>query len=255
MSIPNYSLSGKVALVTGSRRGIGKTIALALAEVGANVALCDIILEDGELRNVAQEIKNLGRQSLFFRADTSQKRDVDEMVEKVDDEFGRIDILVNNAGISINSLLMDMSEEDWDRTLNIDLKGYYLCSQAVGRKMVRQNSGTMINLASQFAFRVTPGMGAYSIAKAGVVMLTRVVAQELGRFGIRANAIAPGMVKTEINLARRSNPEELKRIESAIPLGRIADPEDLVGAALFLASDASSYVTGQTLLVDGGRSA
>jgi len=255
VSIPNYSLSGKVALVTGSRRGIGKTIALALAEVGANVALCDIILEDGELRNVAQEIKNLGRQSLFFRADTSQKRDVDEMVEKVDDEFGRIDILVNNAGISINSLLMDMSEEDWDRTLNIDLKGYYLCSQAVGRKMVRQNSGTMINLASQFAFRVTPGMGAYSIAKAGVVMLTRVVAQELGRFGIRANAIAPGMVKTEINLARRSNPEELKRIESAIPLGRIADPEDLVGAALFLASDASSYVTGQTLLVDGGRSA
>jgi NAD(P)-dependent dehydrogenase (short-subunit alcohol dehydrogenase family) len=255
VSIPNYSLSGKVALVTGSRRGIGKTIALALAEVGANVALCDIILEDGELRNVAQEIENLGRQSLFFRADTSQKRDVDELVEKVDDEFGRIDILVNNAGISINSLLMDMSEEDWDRTLNIDLKGYYLCSQAAGRKMVRQNSGTMINLASQFAFRVTPGLGAYSIAKAGVVMLTRVVAQELGRFGIRANAIAPGMVKTEINRARRSNPEELKRIETAIPLGRIADPEDLVGAALFLASDASSYVTGQTLLVDGGRSA
>jgi 2-deoxy-D-gluconate 3-dehydrogenase len=255
MSLPDFSLAGKVALVTGSRRGIGKTIALALAEAGADVALCDLILEDGQLQSVTRQIRDVGRRSLFARTDTSRKKDVDDLVEKVIGELGRIDILVNNAGILINSALLDMSEEDWDRTLNINLKGYFLCSQAAGRRMVEQKGGTIINLASQFAFRVTAGIGAYSISKAGVAMLTRVLAQELGKFGIRANAIAPGMVKTEINRGRRSNPDELKRIESAIPLGRIAEPEDLVGAALFLASDASHYITGHTLLVDGGRSA
>jgi NAD(P)-dependent dehydrogenase (short-subunit alcohol dehydrogenase family) len=255
MGLPDFSLIGRVALVTGARRGIGKTIALALAEAGADVGLCDLVLEDGQLQAVAQEILALGRRSLFARADTRRKSDVDGLVERVIGELGRIDILVNNAGIAINSPILDMAEEDWDRILDIDLKGYFLCSQAAGRKMVQQKAGTIINLASQFAFRVTPGMGAYSIAKAGVVMLTRTLAQELGKFGIRANAIAPGMVKTEINQASRSNPEELKRIESAIPLGRIAETDDLVGAALFLASDASRYITGQTLLVDGGRSA
>ncbi len=255
MSLPDFSLAGKVALVTGGRRGIGKTIAVALAEAGADVALCDLILEDGQLQSVSRQIRDVGRRSLFARADTSRKKDVDDLVEKVIGELGRIDILVNNAGILINSTILDMSGEDWDRTLNINLKGYFLCSQAAGRRMVQQNGGTIVNLASQFAFRVTAGIGAYSISKAGVVMLTRVLAQELGKFGIRANAIAPGMVKTEINRGRRSNPDELKRIESAIPLGRIAEPEDLVGAALFLASDASCYITGHTLLVDGGRSA
>ncbi len=254
MSLPDFSLAGRVALVTGGRRGIGRTIALTFAEAGADVALCDLVLEDGQLQSVTREIRDFGRRSLFARADTSRKKDVDDLVEKVIGEFGRIDVLVNNAGISINSPILDMSEEDWDRTLDIDLKGYFLCSQAVGRRMVEQKSGAIINLASQFAFRVTAGMGAYSIAKAGVVMLTRSLAQELGKFGIRANAIAPGMVKTEINQARRSHPGELARIESAIPLGRIAEPDDLVGAALFLASEASRYITGQTLLVDGGRS-
>lgn len=255
MSLPDFSLAGKVALVTGSRRGIGKTIALAFAEAGADVALCDLVLEDGQLQSVAQEIRNLGRRSLFVRADTRQKKDIDDLVEKVIGELGRIDTLVNNAGVSINSPILDMGEEDWDRTLDINLKGYFLCSQAVGRRMVQQKSGTIINLASQFAFRVTAGMGAYSISKAGVAMLTRVLALELGKFAIRANAIAPGMVKTEINRSRRSDSELLKRIESTIPLGRIAETDDLVGTALFLASDASRYITGQTLLVDGGRSA
>ena len=255
MSIPNLSLEGKVVLVTGSRRGIGKTIALAFAEAGADVAICDLVVEDGQLQSVAREIEKLGRRSLAVQADTSRKTDVDTLVQKVMDQFGLIDILVNNAGVNVPSLLLDLDEKDWDKILNVHLKGYFLCSQAVGKRMVERKKGNIINLASQFAFKVTPGVGAYCIAKAGVVMLTRVLAQELAKSGIRSNAIAPGMVKTEFNQAIWSNPDNMAKILPSIPLGRMAETTDLVGAALFLASDASIYITGHTLLVDGGRSA
>lgn len=252
MSIPNFSLAGEVAIVTGSRRGIGRTIALAFAEAGANVAVCDLVVEDGELQAVAEEIQRLGRRSLAIQADTSKKMDVNNLVRKVVDQFGVIDILVNNAGIMIKSPLLEMPENDWDRLMSVDLKGYYLCSQAVGRRMVEQKKGKIINIASQYAFKVTPGMGVYSIAKAGVVMLTRVLAQELGSYRIRANAIAPCLVKTEFSRPSWSDPEYLKQVEATIPLGRVAETTDLVGAALFLASEASCYVTGHTILVDGG---
>lgn len=252
MSIPNFSLAGEVAIVTGSRRGIGRTIALAFAEAGANVAVCDLVVEDGELQAVAEEIQRLGRRSLAIQADTSKKMDVNNLVRKVVDQFGVIDILVNNAGIMIKSPLLEMPENDWDRLMSVDLKGYYLCSQAVGRRMVEQKKGKIINIASQYAFKVTPGMGVYSIAKAGVVMLTRVLAQELGSYRVRANAIAPCLVKTEFSRPSWSDPEYLKQVEATIPLGRVAETTDLVGAALFLASEASCYVTGHTILVDGG---
>jgi len=245
-------LAGEVAIVTGSRRGIGRTIALAFAEAGANVAVCDLVVEDGELQAVAEEIQRLGRRSLAIQADTSKKMDVNNLVRKVVDQFGVIDILVNNAGIMIKSPLLEMPENDWDRLMSVDLKGYYLCSQAVGRRMVEQKKGKIINIASQYAFKVTPGMGVYSIAKAGVVMLTRVLAQELGSYRIRANAIAPCLVKTEFSRPSWSDPEYLKQVEATIPLGRVAETTDLVGAALFLASEASCYVTGHTILVDGG---
>jgi len=145
-----------------------------------------------------------------------------------------------------------MSEKDWDRLLDVDLKGYFLCAQAVGRGMVERKKGIIINISSQFAFKVTAGMGAYSVAKAGVVMLTRVLAHELGRFGIRTNTVAPAMVRTEFSRQTWSNPEALQQVEASLPLGRVAETTDLVGAVLLLASDASSYITGHTILVDGG---
>jgi 2-deoxy-D-gluconate 3-dehydrogenase len=170
----------------------------------------------------------------------------------VTDQFGRIDILINNAGILIRSPILEMSEKDWDRLLDVDLKGYFLCAQAVGRKMVGRKNGIIINIASQFAFKVVAGMGAYSVAKAGVVMLTRVFAHELGRLGIRTNTVAPAMVRTEFSRHTWSDPETLKQVEASLPLGRVAETTDLVGAVLLLASDASFYITGHTILVDGG---
>ena len=252
MSNPHFSLTDKVALVTGSRQGIGRTIALAFAEAGADVAVCDLVADDGQLQAVAQEIQKLGRRALTVKADTSQKTDVDHLVQKVMDEYGRIDILLNNAGILIRSSILDMSEKDWDKLFNVDLKGYFLCAQAVGKKMVERKKGVIINITSQYAYKVTPGMGPYATVKTGIVMLTRGLAQELGKFGIRANAIAPSIVKTDFSRPSWSDPQNLRQIEASIPLGRIAETSDLVGAALFLASDASSYITGHTILVDGG---
>ncbi|MFH1123540.1 MAG: glucose 1-dehydrogenase [Pseudomonadota bacterium] len=252
MGNPDLSLTGKVAIVTGGRRGIGRTMALAFAEAGADVAVCDRVVEDGQLEQVAEEIKNLGRRSLAIRADTGKRLDVEEMVSKAAAHFGKFDILLNNAGILIRSPILDLSEEDWDQLMDVDLKGYFLCSQAVGKKMVKQKKGCIINITTQFAFKTGPGFGAYSIAKAGVVMMTRVFARELGPYAVRVNSIAPGMAKTEFSRATWEDPKALEQMEASLPLGRVAMPGDLVGAALFLASDASEYLTGNTLLVEGG---
>ncbi len=252
MSTANFSLAGKVALVTGARQGIGEAIALALAEAGADVAVCDLVADDYKLNAVAQEIQKLGRRSLTVQADTSQKEDVDRIVQQVWNQYGGIDILVNNAGILIRSPILEFAEKDWDRLLEVDLKGYFLCAQAVGRKMVERKKGVIINIASQFAFKVAQDMGAYSVAKAGVVMLTRVLAHELGKFGIRTNAVAPALVKTDFSRHSWGDAETLKHMEASLPLGRVAETTDLVGAVLLLASDASSYITGHTILVDGG---
>lgn len=253
MGTSDFSLKGKVAIVTGGRRGIGKAIALAFAGSGADVAVADLIDEDGELDNVAKEIRKLGRRSLAVQADISHKADVDNLVQKVMDEFGVIDILMNNAGIGAKVPLLDLPEESWDRVIGVDLKGYYLCAQAVGKGMVEQKKGNIISTASQYAFKAVEGFGVYCIAKAGVVMLTRVLARELGGYGIRVNAIAPGLVRTDISKPDWSNPEYMKKRMAGIPLGRIAETSDLVGTALFLASDASAYVSGHTVFVDGGE--
>jgi gluconate 5-dehydrogenase len=253
MSIPSFSLEGKAAIITGGKQGIGRAIALAFAEAGADVAVCGRVIEDGKLQAVADEIQSLGRRSLAVQADISRKADVDNLVQRVMDEFGGIDILVNNAGKFILKPLLDTPEDEWDEIIDINLKGYYLCSQAAGRIMVERKSGTIINIGSRIGIRALKNRAAYSIAKAGVLMLTRVLALELGELNIRVNAIAPGVVKTEITRKLWSDPETLKKFESMIPLGgRWAEPDDIVGAALFLASDASSYITGDTVLVDGG---
>jgi len=255
VGIPPFPLPGKVAIVTGARRGIGKAIALALAEAGADIAVCDRVIEDGELNAVAEEVKRLGRRSLALQADITQKADVDGLVQRVVDEFGVIDILVNNAAMNIRVPLLELREDGWDRVINTDLKGYFLCSQAVGRRMVEQKRGNIINIASTAAIKVAPEMGAYCIAKAGVVMLTRVLAVELAQYNIRVNAVAPYMVKTKFSQPLWNDPETLKQLESEIPLGRLAEPGDIIGSVLFLASDASSYITGHTIIADGGLNA
>lgn len=251
--VPSFSLKGKVAIITGGKRGIGKAIALGFAEAGADVASCSRTIEDGQLQALAEEIQRLGRRSLAIQADVTQKTDVDNMVQQVVSEFGKIDILVNNAGIMIRKPLLELSEEEWDATLDINLKGYFLCSQAVGKIMVAQKQGNIINIASEQGIRAFGGRGAYPMSKAGVFMLTRVLARELASYNIRVNGIAPGIVKTEMSRTLWSDPEELKRVETMIPLGRLAEPDYMVGAAIFLASDASSYMTGHTVMVDGGR--
>ena len=254
MSLPSFSLAGKVAIVTGSKRGIGRAIALAFAEAGADVALCSRVLEDGRLEAVADEIQGLGRRSLAIQADTSRKADVDNLIQKVVDTFGVIDILVNNAAIQIRERLLNMSEDDWNRIIDINLKGYYLCSQAVARRMVElKKGGRIINVTSQWAFKPVPEAGAYCIAKAGALMLTRVLAQELGSHNIRVNSLAPGTVKTEMIEHLWDDPEWVTQREAAIALGRTAEPDDMIGAALFLASDASNHVTGHSILVNGGE--
>ncbi len=252
MSIPNFSLSNEVAVVTGSRRGIGRAIALTLAEAGADIVVCDKVIEDGQLDQTSEEIKKLGRRSIPIRTDTTIKSEVDDMIKKVVSEFGKIDILINNAGILIRGPILEITENDWDSLFGVDLKGYFLCAQAVGKQMVERKKGNIINIATQWAFKTNPGMGIYSIAKTGVVMLTRVLARELGPFGIRANAIAPGMVKTEFSRVSWTNPATLANIENSLPLRRAGEVDDLTGAALFLASRASGYISGQTIVIDGG---
>jgi gluconate 5-dehydrogenase len=249
------SLAGKVAVVTGGRRGIGRAIALALAEAGADVSLGDRVIDDGELEKVAEEVRKLGRRALAIQTDITRKADVDSLVQKTVAEFGSIDILVNNAATNVRAPLLELNEEGWDRVIDTDLKGYYLCSQAAGKVMVKQKRGNIINIASTAAMDTAPQMGAYGIAKAGVVMLTRILAIELAEYNIRVNAIAPFIVKTKFSQPLWADAKTLKEIESGIPLGRLAEPEDITGAVVFLASDASAYITGHTIVVDGGSTA
>ncbi len=251
MTIPDLSLRGKVALVSGARRGICKTLALAFAQAGADVAVCDAV-DDGDLTSTAEEIRKLGRRSLAVKTDISKKSEVDDFVKQAARELGSIDILLNGAAVTKWVTLIEMEERDWDNVLNVDLKGYFLCSQAAAKVMVKQKSGNIISIASTGAFKARRERGAYCIAKAGVAMMTKVFAVELAAHNIRVNAIGPGVTKTEFTRALWEDGTLLKQEEAKVPLGRLAETDDMVGAVLFLASNASAYVTGHTLLVDGG---
>ena len=250
MTTPNVSLKGKIAIVTGGGKGIGSAIALGFAQAGANVVVASRTPAD--LERVKSQIENLGRHALAVQTNIAVKAEVDNMVAKTLEKFGTIDILVNNAAINIMRNLVDLREDGWDKVMNVDLKGYFLCSQAAAKVMMEKKTGNIINIVSTGATKAAPGLGAYSIAKAGVVMLTKLLAVELASYHIRVNAIGPYLVKTAFSQPMWSNPEALQALEASIPLGRIAEPEDVVSVALFLASDASSYITGQTIYVDGG---
>ena len=257
MRIPSLSLESKVAIITGGKGGIGSVVALTLAEAGADVAVASRVVEDGKLEAVAAQIRGLGRRSLAIQTDITKKADVDNMVERVMHEFGYIDILVNTPTLlTIDVPLVELPEEEWDRVIDTKLKGYYLCSQAVGRRMIEQKSGNIISFSGDLAFRTSAGRPAYAVAQAGVVTLTKVMALELAPYNIRVNAVAPTVVDN-MPLSRHiwSDPNALEAWKKCVPQplsGRLITASDVANAVLFLASDVSSFMTGLTLPVDGG---
>jgi len=253
MGIKDFYLTGKVAFIAGGRRGLGESMALTFAEAGADVAVSDVVFEGGELEAVAEKVRKLGRRSLALQLDITNKADVEKAVQKIVSELGGIDILVNTAVKNTLYPLMGLSEEDWDSMLDISLKGYFLTSQAVAKQMIAQKrGGSIINMSSRSYVRPRERTGAYGTAKAGVVALTGQLAMELGRYNIRANALAPSVVVTKLAEHLWEDPERQKMTEAEIPLGRLCEPEELANVALFLASDAASYVSGRTIIVDGG---
>ena len=242
-------LSTRVAIVTGSGRGIGRAIALKLAEVGAAVVVNDIGQPE-PAESVAEEIKAMNRQSLAILADVSSSSDVARLVETTIATYGKIDILVNNAGITRDHLVMRMSEEDWDKVLSVNLKSVFLCSGAVLRHMVKQRWGRIISIASIVGMMGNPGQANYASAKAGIIGFTRTVAREVASRGITANAIAPGFIDTE--MTQHLDEKRRQELMRHIPLGYLGSPRDVAEAVAFLASDEARYITGQVLNVDGG---
>ena len=243
-------LTDKVAIVTGSARGIGREISLKLAEVGADVVVNDIEPAAKSLESVVQEIKTLNRRSLAIIADVSSPEDVNRLIETAVKEFGKIDILVNNAGVTRDQLLMKMTDEEWDTVLNIDLKSAFLCTRAVIRHMLRQRSGRVISIASVVGMVGNAGQANYASAKAGIIGLTKSIAKEVGSRSITVNAIAPGYIQTKMTeqLSDDQRQEMLKRI----PLASLGTPRDVAEAVAFLASEEARYITGHVLNVDGG---
>jgi 3-oxoacyl-[acyl-carrier protein] reductase len=244
------NLSGKVAIVTGSARGIGRAIALKLAESGADIVINDIAAASEALEGVAAEIKALGRQALAVTGDVSLKDDVNRMVEAAVNTYGHVDIMVNNAGVTRDQLLMRMSDEEWDTVLNIDLKSVFLCTRAVLRHMLRQRSGRIVSIASVVGIIGNAGQANYASAKAGVIAFTRSLAKEVGSRGITANAVAPGYIETK--MTEKLEGKQKQALLEHIPLGSIGTPRDVAEAVAFLASDEAKYITGQVLSVDGG---
>ena len=247
-----FNLSGKNALVTGGAIGIGRGCAVALAKAGANVAIVDINKDVGE--KTAQDLKQYGVNSLFVSCDVTDKTQVQAMVAKVVEEFGRLDIAVNNAGICFGSPAEECPEEDWHSVMNVNLNGVWLCAQAQGQQMIKQTptAGKIINIASMCSKINIPGCpSAYDTSKAGVVRLTQNLALQWGRFNINVNSISPSHVMTP--MFAQCPVEQRTRIREITPMGHIQRPEDLHGPIVFLASAASDYFTGQDMMVDGGH--
>jgi 3-oxoacyl-[acyl-carrier protein] reductase len=243
------SLEGKVALVTGGGRGIGRAIALGLAQAGADVAVA-VSRDVAAAEAVAEEIRSLGTRGIARHADVSSSEQAETLVATTVSELGRIDCLVNNAGITRDGLLMRMSDEDWSAVLNVNLTGTFNCTKAAVRRMVRQRSGRIVNITSIMGITGNPGQANYAAAKAGVIGLTKTTAREVASRSITVNAVAPGWIRTQMT---EGLPEELKAsVQERVPLGRLGEPEDIAGVVVFLCSDASSYMTGQVLVVDGG---
>ena len=243
------NLSGKVSLVTGGGRGLGRAIALALARNGSDVAVCDIRAEDAQ--RVAEEIGSMGRKVLSFHVDVSKSGEVNAMVEKVLSQFGKIDILVNNAGICKVASIEETTEEDWDRVMAVNLKGVFLCSKAVMAVMKKQRSGRIVNMGSLAGKVGGVATGAnYAASKAGVMCFTKSLAKELAPYGVTVNALAPGVIETDMTHGNTGG--DWTNYLRTIPLGYIGAPEDVANAVLFFVSEEARYITGEIMDVNGG---
>lgn len=246
-------LKNKVAIITGARRGMGKSHALTLAKVGAKVVVADISEE--ECQKVVDEIKKNGGEAIAVKCDVTKKEDIDNMVKAAVGKWGKVDILVNNAGICQFKPFLELTEEEWDRTLDINLKGYFLCAQAAAKEMAKQKSGVIVNIASIVMGQIGKGMAGlahYSASKGGIAALTKTLAIELAPYNIRVNAIAPGAIDTPMAASAMTDPKMLEATLAMIPLHRMGEAEEVSSLVLFLVSDDSSYVTGSTVVIDGG---
>ena len=246
-------LKEKVAIITGARRGMGKSHALRLAKAGAKVVVSDISEE--ECQKVVDEIKKNRGEAMAVKCDVTKKGEVENMVKQVIGKWGRIDILVNNAGICQFKPFLEITEEEWDRTININLKGYFLCAQAAAKEMVKQKSGVIVNIASVAMGQQGVGMPNivhYCASKGGIVGMTEALAVELAPFNIRVNAISPGAIETPMVDLLKTDPKTMEGTLARIPLHRMGKPEEVSNLVLFLVSDDSSYMTGSTVVIDGG---
>jgi len=247
------NLKDKVAIITGARRGMGRTDALKLAAAGARVVVSDI--DQADCEKVVQEIEKNGGEAIAVKCDVANKSEVDAMVQKTLDKWGRVDILVNNAGIAQFKPFLELTEEDWNKTMDINLKGYFLCAKACLETMIKQKSGVIINIASVAMGQ--QGFGAagavhYSASKGGIAAMTEALAVELAPYNIRVNAIAPGLIDTPMVSFAKEDPKAMEAYLSRIPMRRFGKPEEISDLVLFLAGDTSSYITGSVIVADGG---
>ncbi|MFB3813383.1 MAG: SDR family NAD(P)-dependent oxidoreductase [Terriglobales bacterium] len=246
-----FSLQGRTAIVTGASKGLGEAIAYSLADAGADLVLAS--RDQALLEKVAAEVRSKGSKAITVRADMLNAKDIQAMTDKAIAEFGKIDILVNNAGINIVKPFVDLTEQEWDSVLDTNLKGYFLCSQAVGREMLKRKSGCVINNASVFGRTGFMNLSPYIASKGAIVQLTKALAVEWARFNIRVNCIAPSYIVTE--MAKKdieSNPKVLEQNLKKIPMRRGGEPREVGSVVAFLASDAASFMTGETVAIDGG---
>jgi NAD(P)-dependent dehydrogenase (short-subunit alcohol dehydrogenase family) len=249
-----FELKNKIALVTGARRGMGRTHALALAKQGAQVVVTDV--DANECVPVVEEIKSQGGEALCFKMDVSNKAEVDGVFDEVIKQFGRLDILVNNAGIYFPKPALELTEEEWDRTIDINLKGEFLCAQRAAKEMAKNKWGRIINITSIASGGVGIGIAGgahYTASKGGIIGMTETLAVELAPLGILVNAIAPGAIDTPMSRSRRMTKEQFQAfLDANVPLKRIGKPEEVSALVVFLASEEASYITGATFYVDGG---
>jgi len=248
-----FDLTNKVALVTGARRGMGKAHSIALAKQGAKVVVTDISQEECQL--VVDEIKSMGGEAIALKLDVSNVVEVNQVFDEVVKQFGRLDILVNNAGIFAPKPALELTEEDWDKTININLKGEFLCAQRAAKEMAKNNWGRIINIASVASGGVGVGISGgahYTASKGGIIGMTETLADEWASLGINVNAIGPGAIDTPMTSTSQIPEEAMKAMLAGVPLKRIGKPEEVSAAVVFLASEEASYVTGATFYVDGG---
>ena len=243
------NLKGKTVLITGGSRGIGRAIALAFAEEGTNVII-NYTSDEENAKDVIKEIEKFGVKGLAVRANISKAEEVNSMFDKIKEDFDMIDILINNAGITRDSLFIGMKEKDWDEVIEVNLKGMFLCTKAVIRKMLRQKYGRIVNISSVVGVIGNPGQANYCASKAGVIGFTKSLAREVASRNITVNAIAPGFIGTDMT---KVLPENIKEsVMKTIPMGRYGNPEDVANVVVFLSSDRADYITGQVIHIDGG---